>query len=66
MVLHEFFEGIIIYLLLLHGGFSEKIALLLTFFAAIIAIKTFKSVNFKEYQEVKSKTHFLETHKNVG
>ena len=34
MVLHEFPEGIITYLLLLRGGFSEKTALLLAFFAA--------------------------------
>ena len=36
MVLHEFPEGIITYLLLLRGGFSEKTALLLAFFAAAL------------------------------
>ena len=34
MVLHEFPEGIITYLLLLRGGFSEKTALILAFLAA--------------------------------
>jgi ZIP family zinc transporter/zinc and cadmium transporter len=34
MVLHEFPEGIITYLLLLRGGFSEKTAFLLAFFSA--------------------------------
>ncbi len=36
MVLHEFPEGIITYLLLLRAGFSEKTALLLAFFAAAL------------------------------
>lgn len=36
MVLHEFPEGIITYLLLLRAGFSEKMALLLAFFAAAL------------------------------
>jgi ZIP family zinc transporter/zinc and cadmium transporter len=36
MVLHEFPEGIITYLLLLRGGFSEKTALLLAFLAASV------------------------------
>lgn len=36
MVLHEFPEGIITYLLLLRGGFKEKTALLLAFFAAAL------------------------------
>jgi ZIP family zinc transporter/zinc and cadmium transporter len=34
MVLHEFPEGIITYLLLLRGGFSEKISLVLALLAA--------------------------------
>jgi zinc transporter ZupT len=34
MVLHEFPEGIITYLLLLRGGFSERKAMLLAFIAA--------------------------------
>ena len=34
MVLHEFPEGIITYLLLLRGGFSDKIALILAVIAA--------------------------------
>ena len=34
MVLHEFPEGIITYLLLLRGGFNEKTSLVLAFFAA--------------------------------
>ena len=34
MVLHEFPEGIITYLLLVRGGFTERTALLLAFFAA--------------------------------
>jgi ZIP family zinc transporter/zinc and cadmium transporter len=34
MVLHEFPEGIITYLLLLRGGFSEKTSLILAFLAA--------------------------------
>jgi ZIP family zinc transporter/zinc and cadmium transporter len=34
MVLHEFPEGIITYLLLLRGGFSEKTSLILALFAA--------------------------------
>lgn len=37
MVLHEFPEGIITYLLLLRGGFSEKTALALAFIAASIS-----------------------------
>ena len=36
MVLHEFPEGIITYLLLLRAGFSEKTALLLAFLAAAV------------------------------
>ncbi|MDD3591087.1 MAG: ZIP family metal transporter [Sulfurovum sp.] len=36
MVLHEFPEGIITYLLLLRGGFGEKTALLLAFFSAAL------------------------------
>ncbi len=36
MVLHEFPEGIITYLLLLRAGFSEKTAFLLAFFAAAL------------------------------
>ena len=36
------------------------------FFFTSIATKAVKSVDFKDYQEVKSQTHFLETHKNVG
>ncbi len=36
------------------------------FFFTSTAIKAVKSVDFKDYQEVKSKTHFLETRKNVG
>ena len=36
MVLHEFPEGIITYLLLIKGGFSEKISLLLAFLAAAL------------------------------
>ena len=36
MVLHEFPEGIITYLLLLRGGFSEKTALLLAFFTTAL------------------------------
>jgi zinc and cadmium transporter len=37
MVLHEFPEGIITYLLLLRGGFSERASLLLAFLAASIS-----------------------------
>ena len=37
MVLHEFPEGIITYLLLLRGGFSEKNSLLLSFLAAALS-----------------------------
>ena len=37
MVLHEFPEGIITYLLLVRGGFTERTALLLAFFAAAIS-----------------------------
>jgi zinc and cadmium transporter len=37
MVLHEFPEGIITYLLLLRGGFSEKASLILAFVAASIS-----------------------------
>lgn len=37
MVLHEFPEGIITYLLLLRSGFSERTALLLSFLAAAIS-----------------------------
>lgn len=37
MVLHEFPEGIIIYLLLIRGGFSEKSALVWAFLAASIS-----------------------------
>jgi zinc and cadmium transporter len=37
MVLHEFPEGIITYLLLLRGGFSERASLILAFFAASIS-----------------------------
>lgn len=37
MVLHEFPEGIITYLLLLRGGFSERSSLLLAFLAASIS-----------------------------
>lgn len=37
MVLHEFPEGIITYLLLLRGGFSEKTSLILAFLAASIS-----------------------------
>jgi len=36
MVLHEFPEGIITYLLLIRGGFSEKLSLLLAFLAAAL------------------------------
>ena len=36
MVLHEFPEGIVTYLLLIHGGFSDKKALALAFFAAAL------------------------------
>jgi ZIP family zinc transporter/zinc and cadmium transporter len=36
MVLHEFPEGIITYLLLLRAGFSEKTAFLLAFFTAAL------------------------------
>ena len=36
MVLHEFPEGIITYLLLSRGGFSEKISFLLAFLAAAL------------------------------
>ena len=36
MVLHEFPEGIITYLLLIRGGFSEKTSLLLAFLAAAL------------------------------
>ena len=36
MVLHEFPEGIITYLLLLRGGFRERTALILAFFAAAL------------------------------
>ncbi len=37
MVLHEFPEGLITYLLLLRGGFSEKKSLILAFFAASLS-----------------------------
>jgi ZIP family zinc transporter/zinc and cadmium transporter len=37
MVLHEFPEGIITYLLLLRGGFSEKSSLILAFLAASLS-----------------------------
>jgi zinc and cadmium transporter len=37
MVLHEFPEGIITYLLLVRGGFSDRKALLLAFFAAALS-----------------------------
>lgn len=37
MVLHEFPEGIITYLLLLRGGFSERTALVLAFLAAAVS-----------------------------
>ena len=37
MVLHEFPEGIITYLLLLRGGFSERTALALAFLAAAVS-----------------------------
>jgi zinc transporter ZupT len=37
MVLHEFPEGIITYLLLVRGGFAERTALLLAFFAAALS-----------------------------
>ncbi len=37
MILHEFPEGIITYLLLLKGGFSERKAMLLAFFAAALS-----------------------------
>ena len=37
MVLHEFPEGVITYLLLLRGGFSEKMSLILAFLAASIS-----------------------------
>jgi zinc transporter ZupT len=37
MVLHEFPEGIITYLLLLRSGFSERTALLLSFLAAALS-----------------------------
>ncbi|MBB1441090.1 ZIP family metal transporter, partial [Shewanella sp. SG41-4] len=36
MVLHEFPEGIITYLLLVKGGFSERQAMILSFFAAAL------------------------------
>lgn len=37
MVLHEFPEGIITYLLLLRGGFGKKVSLILAFFAASLS-----------------------------
>jgi zinc transporter ZupT len=37
MVLHEFPEGIITYLLLVRGGFAERTAMLLAFFAAALS-----------------------------
>jgi len=36
MVLHEFPEGIITYMLLVHGGFTERRSFLLAFFAAAL------------------------------
>jgi zinc transporter ZupT len=36
MVLHEFPEGIITYLLLIRGGFNEKLSFLLAFLAAAL------------------------------
>jgi len=38
----------------------------MVFFFKSITINPVKYGDFKDYQEVKSQTHFLETHKNVG
>ncbi len=46
MVLHEFPEGIITYLLLLKGGFSEKNSLLLAFLAAAVSTPAGMAVSY--------------------
>ncbi|WP_137222977.1 ZIP family metal transporter [Shewanella sp. MEBiC00475] len=46
MVLHEFPEGIITYLLLVKGGFSERKAVILSFFAAALTTPVGMLVSF--------------------
>jgi ZIP family zinc transporter/zinc and cadmium transporter len=52
MVLHEFPEGIITYLLLLKGGFSEKTALSLAFLAAAATTPIGMLVSYPLIQEI--------------
>jgi zinc transporter ZupT len=52
MVLHEFPEGIITYLLLIKGGFSEKKAMVLSFFAAALTTPIGMLVSFPLISEI--------------
>ncbi|MGD8614469.1 MAG: ZIP family metal transporter [Gammaproteobacteria bacterium] len=52
MVLHEFPEGIITYLLLLRGGFSEKTSLILAFLAASISTPVGMLVSYPYISQV--------------
>ena len=52
MVLHEFPEGIITYLLLIQGGFSEKKAMVLSFFAAALTTPIGMLVSYPLISEI--------------
>ena len=52
MVLHEFPEGIITYLLLLRGGFKERSAMILAFFAAALTIPLGMLISYPVISEI--------------
>jgi zinc transporter ZupT len=52
MVLHEFPEGIITYLLLLRGGFSERTAWILAFIAAALSTPVGMLVSYPFISEI--------------
>jgi len=56
MVLHEFPEGIITYLLLVRGGFSERHAMLLAFLAAAVTTPLGMLVSYPLVSEIDRET----------
>lgn len=52
MVLHEFPEGIITYLLLLRGGFEERSAMILAFFAAALTTPLGMLISYPVISEI--------------
>jgi zinc and cadmium transporter len=56
MVLHEFPEGIITYLLLLRGGFTERRALWVAFLAAAATTPLGMLISYPVIREIESRT----------